>query len=81
MEEVGELSRLLGREFGEQSFKPGRKPKEIKTAIADEMADVMFVLTCLANQMEIDLDKAIVQNLEKKTLRDKERHAQNKKLH
>ena len=81
MEEVGELSRLLGREYGEQSFKPGRKPEEIKTAIADEMADVLFVLTCLANQMEINLDSAIDQNVEKKTLRDNERHTQNKKLH
>ena len=81
MEEVGELSRLMGREYGEQSFKPGREPGDIKEAIADELADVLFVLTCLANQMGIDLDRAIDQNLQKKTRRDKLRHAQNEKLH
>ncbi len=80
MEEVGELSRLMGREYGEQSFKPGREPEDMKKAISDEIADVLFVLTCLANQMDINLEEAIDRNLQKKTLRDKERHAQNKKL-
>jgi NTP pyrophosphatase (non-canonical NTP hydrolase) len=80
MEEVGELSRLMSREYGEQSFKKGRETADIKKAIADELSDVLFVLTCLANQMDINLDRAIDQNLQKKTLRDKERHAQNEKL-
>lgn len=79
-EEVGELARLVGRAYGEQSFKTPRTPEEIRTAIADEMADVAFVLICLANQMEIDLEAAIAKNLQKKTQRDKDRHQQNPKL-
>lgn len=80
MEEVGEFSRLMTRNFGEQSFKPGKKPEDIKKAIADEMADILFVLVCLANQMDIDLDHAIAQNLLKKTDRDSERHHRNENL-
>jgi len=78
-EEVGELARLISRVYGEQSFKkaPEKEPKEM---LADEMADVLFVLICLANQMDIDLEKAMKKNLEKKTLRDSERHKNNKKL-
>ena len=77
MEEVGELSRLMVRTYGEQSFKESDKGKEL----ADEMADVMFVLICLANQTGVDLTKAFEQNLLKKTNRDKDRHQNNEKLH
>jgi NTP pyrophosphatase (non-canonical NTP hydrolase) len=80
MEEVGEFSRLLTRNFGEQSFKPGKEPSDIKEAIADEMADIFFVLVCLANQMEIDLTDAMKQNLLKKTERDSDRHFSNENL-
>lgn len=78
-EEVGELARLISRIYGEQSFKhpPEKAPKEM---LADEMADVLFVLICLANQMDIDLEKALAKNLAKKTSRDSERHKANKKL-
>lgn len=78
-EEVGELASLIARVYGEQSFKstPEMQPKEL---IADEMADVFFVLVCLANQMDIDLSEAIEANLAKKTNRDKNRHKTNKKL-
>ncbi len=75
-EEVGELARLIARTYGEQSFKPNEKNKEI----ADEMADVLFVLICMANQTGVDLDDALQKNLVKKTQRDKQRHNQNKKL-
>lgn len=77
MEEVGELSRLLVRRYGEQSFKESDKGKEI----ADEMADVLWVLLCLANQTGVDLTAALEKNFEKKNSRDKERHQQNEKLH
>ncbi len=80
MEEVGELARLLSRTYGEQSFRQGLAPPDLQSAIADEMADVLFVLACLANQMNIDLTDAIKQNLEKKTNRDQQRHQQNPKL-
>ena len=80
MEEVGELSRLLTRTYGEQSFKKGKEPADIKAAIADEMADVLFVLTCLANQTGVDLTSAIRANLDKKTGRDQHRHKSNEKL-
>ena len=76
MEEVGELSRLMVRTYGEQSFKESDKGKEI----SDEMADVLWVLICLANQTGVNLTEALQKNLEKKTLRDSERHKQNKKL-
>ena len=78
-EELGELSRLVARIYGEQSFKkdPEVSPKDM---LADEMADVLFVLVCMANQMGIDLDLAMSKNLEKKTNRDKDRHKSNEKL-
>ena len=80
MEEVGEFARITARVYGEQSFKEGATPPDTKEALADEIADIMFVLTCLANQMHIDLNKAMMRNLEKKTSRDKNRHGQNPKL-
>jgi len=76
MEEVGELSRLMVRKYGEQSFKETDKGKEL----SDEMADVLWVLICLANQTGVDLTTALQQNFEKKNLRDKERHRENDKL-
>lgn len=76
MEEVGELSRIMSREFGEQSFKAG----ENADGMADEMADILFVLVCLANQTGVDLEKAMTLNLEKKTNRDHKRHKENMKL-
>jgi NTP pyrophosphatase (non-canonical NTP hydrolase) len=79
MEEVGELSRLMVRIYGEQSFK--KPPVENNTeALADEMADVLWVLICLANQTGVDLTEALEKNFEKKNLRDSERHKENKKL-
>ncbi len=77
MEEVGELARLLARIYGEQSFK--QKIDE-KKELKNEVGDVLFVLTCLANQMNIDLEEVVVHNLEKKTNRDRERHIKNPKL-
>lgn len=74
-EEVGELARIMSRKYGEQSFKPG-EPQDP----ADEMADVLWVLLCLANQTGVDLTDAFRRNLEKKTQRDKERHKNNEKL-
>jgi len=79
-EEMGELSRLMSRVYGEQSFKKATTKEEAKSAIKDEMADILFVLICLANQQEIDLQDALNQNLLKKTNRDKDRHKQNEKL-
>jgi len=76
MEEVGELSRLMVRKYGEQSFKETDKGKEL----SDEMADVLWVLICLANQTGVDLTSALQKNFEKKTIRDSERHLNNKKL-
>src|SRR6478736_4329329 len=76
MEEVGELSRLMVRTYGEQSFKESDKNKEI----ADEMADVLWVLICLANQTGVDLTSALEKNLQKKLLRDSNRHLENEKL-
>lgn len=80
VEEVGELARLLSRMYGEQSFKASEKPADPAAALADEMADVLFVLICLANQTGVDLTSALGRNLEKKTLRDKDRHQNNEKL-
>lgn len=74
-EEVGELARVIARKYGEQSFKEGEKCN-----LADEMADVMWVLVCLANQTGVDLEEAMERNFEKKTSRDKERHKANIKL-
>ena len=80
MEEVGEMARILARIYGEQSFKnPGEKDNA-PAQLADEMADVLFVLICLANQTGVDLTEALNKNLEKKTLRDAERHRNNEKL-
>jgi len=79
-EETGELARLIARKYGEQSFKQPLTEIEIKTKISDEIADIIFVLTCLANQMDIELESAIVKNLKKKTKRDKNRHLNNPKL-
>ena len=76
MEEVGELSRLMVRKYGEQSFKESDKGKEL----SDEMADVLWVLICLANQTGIDLSEALQKNFDKKTLRDADRHLKNEKL-
>jgi len=74
-EEVGELARIMARKFGDQSFK-----KDEKGDLGDELADILFVLTCIANQTGVDLNEAIARNFEKKTLRDAARHHQNKKL-
>ncbi len=76
MEEVGEVARIMSRKYGEQSF----KANETGENLADEMADVLFVLICLANQTGVDLEAALVKNLDKKTNRDKNRHIQNPKL-
>lgn len=76
MEEVGEVARIMARRYGEQSFK---KSDEVVN-LADEMADVMFVLICLANQTGINLTEALEKNLEKKSIRDSDRHKNNKKI-
>lgn len=76
MEEVGELSRIMVRRYGEQSFKESDKGKDL----GDEMADVLWVLICLANQTGVDLQEAFKRNMEKKTKRDKDRHINNDKL-
>jgi NTP pyrophosphatase (non-canonical NTP hydrolase) len=76
MEEVGELSRLMVRQYGEQSFKESDKGKNID----DEMADVLWVLICLANQTGVNLTEALEKNFEKKNSRDGDRHRQNEKL-
>jgi NTP pyrophosphatase (non-canonical NTP hydrolase) len=75
-EEVGELARIFARTYGDQSFKKSDKGGDI----ADEMADVLWVLICLANQTGVDLTTAFLNNIEKKTLRDASRHAENEKL-
>jgi NTP pyrophosphatase (non-canonical NTP hydrolase) len=76
MEEVGEVARIMARQYGEQSFKASDKDVDL----ADEMADVLFVLICLANQTGIDLTAALEKNLDKKTKRDATRHIENEKL-
>ncbi len=75
-EEVGELARIIARTYGEQSFKESDKNRDL----ADEMADVLWVLICLANQTGVDLTKALEKNLEKKNIRDATRHLKNEKL-
>ena len=74
-EEVGEVARIMARKHGEQSFKEGENPN-----LADELADVLWVITAIANQEGIDLTQAIADNIAKKSVRDKERHRQNPKL-
>ncbi len=74
-EEVGEMARIMARRYGDQSFKPGEKD-----SLGDEMADVLWVLLCIANQTGIDLTEELHRNIEKKTARDKDRHINNKKL-
>ncbi|EOR95008.1 : hypothetical protein [Arcticibacter svalbardensis MN12-7] len=76
MEEVGEVARIMSRRYGEQSFKESDKAVDL----GDEMADVLFVLICLANQTGIDLTEAFEKNMQKKTLRDTDRHKNNNKL-
>jgi NTP pyrophosphatase (non-canonical NTP hydrolase) len=76
VEEVGELSRIMVRKYGEQSFKESDKQKDL----ADEMADVLWVLMCLANQTGVDLTEALQKNFEKKNIRDANRHKDNDKL-
>ena len=76
MEEVGEVARIMTRTYGDQSFKPGDDSSDL----ADELADVLFVVCCLANQTGVDLTRAIKKNLEKKTRRDKDRQRNNPKL-
>lgn len=76
-EEVGELARIMARTYGDQSF----KKEDLDKNLADEMADVLWVLICLANQAGVNLTEAFQKNIEKKTMRDTERHQQNKKLH
>lgn len=76
-EEVGEVARIIARRYGEQSEKESDKNKDL----GDEMADVLWVLLCLANQTGIDLTEAFHKNIEKKTVRDKDRHHNNKKLY
>ncbi|GIW97699.1 MAG: pyrophosphatase [Pirellulaceae bacterium] len=78
MEEVGELARLLARTYGDQCAKPGDNED---ATLADEMADILFVLICLANQTGVDLQRAFRHNLAKKTERDRHRHRNNLKLH
>ena len=75
-EEVGELARIMARKYGDQSFKKGESSENL----ADEMADVLWVLICLANQTGVDLEHALQQNIEKKSIRDAQRHQQNEKL-
>ena len=74
-EEVGELARVMARKYGDQSFKSGEKDN-----MGEEMADVLWVLLCLANQTGVDLTEELKKSIEKKTLRDRERHINNKKL-
>lgn len=76
MEEVGEVARIMARDYGEQSWKKDAKKEEL----GDELADVLFVLICLANQTGVDLEQALKKNLEKKTERDADRHKANRKL-
>ena len=80
MEEVGEFARLISRIYGEQSFKSGTEPNDQIAALEDEWADILFVLTCLANQTGINLQEAFDKKLALKSNRDKDRHHNNEKL-
>lgn len=75
-EEVGEVARIMSRQYGEQSFKPSDKGRDL----GEELADVLFVLLCIANQTGVNLTEALQQNLEKKAVRDADRHKNNEKL-
>lgn len=79
-EEVGELARVVSRKFGDQSFKDNEKELNSDEQLADEMADVLWVLLCMANQTGVNLTDALKKNIDKKTLRDKTRHLENDKL-
>jgi len=79
-EEVGEVSRLVSREYGEQKFKTGEKPENFKEALADELVDVFFVLTCIANEQGINLEEEVVRNMDKKYSRDKNRYISDKEV-
>lgn len=76
MEEVGEFARIVNRKYGMQSF----KDTDINTDLSDELSDILFVLICIANSLEIDLDKSFKRNIQKKTIRDSLRHKENTKL-
>ena len=80
MEEVGEVARLMARMYGEQSFKNSELERDSKESLADELADVLFVLICIANQTGINMEVALQKNLKKKTERDNKRHFDNRKL-
>jgi NTP pyrophosphatase (non-canonical NTP hydrolase) len=80
MEEVGEVARLMARIYGEQSFKTKAQEASAKDDLAEEMGDVLFVLLCLANQAEVDLGASLQKIMDKRTIRDKDRHANNPKL-
>jgi len=75
-EEVGEVARIIARKYGEQS----EKKSENKSELSDELADVLFVIICLANQTGINLEEAFIKNINKKTVRDAQRHVENKKI-
>ena len=79
-EEVGEFCRIIARKYGEQSFKDPKSDEEIKNSLTEELSDIYFVLTCIANQLDIDMEASLLSNLEKKTSRDSERHINNPKL-
>jgi len=76
-EEVGEMARWMVRKYGDQTLKPSEQNTDIKAAIEDEMTDILWVLMCLANQMQIDLTTSLERNIEKKTTRDHSRHRPN----
>jgi NTP pyrophosphatase (non-canonical NTP hydrolase) len=80
MEEIGEFSKLVARVYGEQSFKNEEDRMKAPDNIKEELSDILFVITCLANQMDIDLDEAMKENMAKKTSRDSKRHKMNPKL-
>lgn len=79
-EEVGELARIMSRTYGDQSFKSSDAVADVKEALGDELADILFVVICIANQTGVDLTDALKQNLDKKTTRDVDRHRNNPKL-
>lgn len=79
-EEVGEVARLMARIYGEQSFKTKEQEQSAKEDLSDELADVLWIVICLANQTGVNLEEAFNKNIDKKTKRDKERHANNEKL-